>query len=70
MVRYLVPCASGTVEVCGLQDAQIQPVGVQCTVGVEANHGFSVNLKGQDYLVSGTSLSSCHGCVYTYIFQG
>lgn len=33
MVRCLLPCVSGTVEVCGLQDAQIQPVGVQSSSG-------------------------------------
>lgn len=70
MFRCVVPCVSGTVEVCGLQDAWIQPVEVQCSSGEEANHGFSVNLNSQDYLVSGTSPSNCHGCVYVYIFQG
>lgn len=36
-------------------------------VGVGAHHGFSVNLNSHDYLVSGTSLSNCHRCVYAYI---
>lgn len=77
--RCLALGVSGTVDVCcsvyGQQDGQILPMGVHCGSGAEANfttnlnNWFSVISNSQDYLISGTRLSKCHGCVYAYIFR-
>lgn len=50
LFRYLVPCVSGTVEICGLQDAQMQPVGVQYWSGGGSKAWVFSEFKGRIFL--------------------